>query len=91
MLTNSILVSARRFAMQPFTLSDDSIVNVGDWVCTPVKAMMQAPKYYPSLLEFYAIRFVEKLLQRTATEATNPKVSQATPSKITDVGGSIHV
>jgi len=81
-------VATRRHALQPFTLSDGTKVHVGDWACTPVKAMMQAPEHYPSALEFNGFRFAQRELAAQEGDFT---VFQPKPSKLTDVGGSFHV
>ncbi|KAF7926271.1 uncharacterized protein EAE98_006566 [Botrytis deweyae] len=62
-LTTPLLkVSTRRHALQPFTLSDGTRVEIGDWACTPVQAMMQDPKEYPEPLQSRGFRFVNLVL-----------------------------
>ncbi|CAG9957158.1 unnamed protein product [Clonostachys rosea f. rosea IK726] len=51
--------STRRSALQPFTFSNGLKLEVGDWACTPVRAIMQDPEYYPNPLRFNGFRFVE--------------------------------
>jgi cytochrome P450 len=89
--TDTYLVSTRRHALQPFTLSDGTRVNVGDWACTPVRAMMQAPEHYPSPLDFNGFRFAQRELAKQNADLDAFTVRQPKPSKLTDVGGSFHV
>jgi cytochrome P450 len=83
-------VSTRRYATQPFTLSDGTKLAVGDWACTPVRAIMTSPEYYPQATEFNGFRFAD-------TTAIDTSVSekfgfiQPNPSKLTDVNDSWHV
>lgn len=51
-------VSTRRQALQPFTLSNGSKIETGEWVCTPARAMMRDPANYGSPLEFHGFRFL---------------------------------
>ncbi|KAL1962096.1 hypothetical protein VTN77DRAFT_563 [Rasamsonia byssochlamydoides] len=84
-------MSTRRHALQPFTLSDGTHLNVGDWACTPIQAMMQDPELYPEPLQFKGFRFVEsKVLEQAELSAF--KFPQG-PSKLTDanINGSWHV
>lgn len=84
-------MSTRRHALQPFVLSDGTRIEVGDWACTPVRAMMQNPEHYPEPLEFNGFRFVDReLIENPAHSAF--KFPQADgPSSLTDVNGSWHV
>ncbi|RAL66551.1 hypothetical protein DID88_006241 [Monilinia fructigena] len=43
-------MSTRRYALQPFTLSNGTTLEVGGWACTPVRAIMQNPEDYPKPL-----------------------------------------
>ncbi len=52
-------MSTRRCAIQPFTLSDGTKLNVGDWACSPSGAIMKNADNYPAPLEFNGFRFVE--------------------------------
>ena len=90
-LVDLLSVSTRRHALQPFSLSDGTKVEVGDWVCTPVRAMMQNPEHYPEPLEFRGFRFVDPAI---LNEDMPPKSQSAQPtraSKLIDVNGSWHV
>lgn len=82
-------MSTRRSALQPFTFSDGSKLSIGDWACTPVRAIMQDPAHYPSPLEFNGFRFVDTELLDKATKIGS--VSQPTPSKLTDANNTWHV
>ncbi|KAH7310888.1 cytochrome P450 [Stachybotrys elegans] len=81
--------STRRSALQPFKLSDGTMVGVGDWACTPVRAIMQSPEFYPSPLEFNGFRFADPSLLED--EKTSFKVLQPKPSKLTDCDNTFHV
>ena len=75
--------------MKPFALSDGTKINVGDWVCTPVRAIMQDPKFYPDPLAFNGFRFASRDVLDDAEG--NFKFMQPNPSKLTDVDDSFHV
>ena len=91
MLTSILKVSTRRHALQPFTLSDGTRLEVGDWACTPVRAMMQNPDHYPQPLEFKGFRFVDPELLNNANFPSFKFPQPQGPSKLTDVNGSWHV
>lgn len=80
-----MLVSTRRLALQPFTLSNGSRVEVGEWVCTPARAMMRDPKKYPHPLEFQGFRFVqeEHLKKLNVGNVQVPEYGE--PSGLTDL------
>ncbi|KAI1822652.1 cytochrome P450 [Xylaria intraflava] len=82
-------MSTRRSALQPFTLSDGTVVNVGDWACTPVRAIMQNAEFYPEALAFNGFRFVDQ--SRVGIASGNFKFLQPKPSKLTDVDNTWHV
>jgi cytochrome P450 len=82
-------VSTRRHALQPFELSDGTKVNVGDWACTPVRAIMTDPATYPSPEEFNGFRFADPTIVEELT--TGFKTPQEKPTKLTDVGSTFHV
>ncbi|TRX87807.1 hypothetical protein FHL15_011300 [Xylaria flabelliformis] len=82
-------MSTRRSALQPFTLSDGTTVNVGDWACTPVRAIMQNAEFYPEALAFNGFRFIDQ--SGVNVESDNFKILQPKPSKLTDVDNTWHV
>lgn len=84
-----LIVSTRRSALKPFTLSDGTTLNVGDWACTPVKAIMQSPEHYPAPLQFNGFRFVDP--ERFGDGAVPAGPMQPRPSKLTDVNNAWHV
>ncbi|KAH0492644.1 hypothetical protein TgHK011_007589 [Trichoderma gracile] len=44
--TNSDAITCRRKALVPYTFSDGSYLNKGDWACVPQRAMMQDNSRY---------------------------------------------
>ncbi|KAI1400860.1 cytochrome P450 [Hypoxylon fuscum] len=82
-------MSTRRSALQSFILSDGTKLAPGDWVCTPVRAIMQDSQYYPSPLDFNGFRFASR--ETVNKLDTNWKVSQSKPSKLTDIDNTFHV
>ncbi|KAI1760843.1 cytochrome P450 [Hypoxylon sp. FL1150] len=76
-------MSVRRCALQPFSLSDGTKINVGEWACAPSGAINIDPQYYPSPEEFSGFRFVDSAILSSAASTTQPK-----PSKLTDVDHS---
>ena len=75
--------------MQPFKLSDGTELKVGDWACTPVKAIMQSSEFYPQPLQFSGFRFADpKIVDQVAIEGRS---IQPKPSKLTDVSSTWHV
>jgi len=79
-------MSTRRHALQPFTLSDGTRLEVGDWACTPVRALMQNPEHYPEPLKFNGFRFADpEILKKAADAGFGRKTMQKCPSKLTDV------
>ncbi|EED23820.1 cytochrome P450, putative [Talaromyces stipitatus ATCC 10500] len=52
-------MSTRRQALQPFELPDGHKIQVGDWICTPLRAMMRDSANYPDPLKFDGFRFVD--------------------------------
>ncbi|CAG8960196.1 hypothetical protein HYFRA_00010675 [Hymenoscyphus fraxineus] len=83
-------MSTRRCALTPFTLSDGTHVGVGDWACTPVRAIMTNPQDYPNPLEFQGFRFVD--LASFKEDLSVTLLSEGTrPSNLTDCNNSWHV
>lgn len=80
-------VSIRRSALKPFSLSDGSHVDVGQWVCAPAGAINTAPNYYPSPNEFSAFRFVDPaVFDKNAPSMSSAR--QEKPSELTGVEDS---
>lgn len=85
-----IKVSTRRQALKPFSLSDGTELGVGDWACTPVRALMQSGQHYPQPLEFNGFRFADPKLFNEEDMSVNQEF-QPSPSKLTDGGNTYHV
>ncbi|KAI0183417.1 cytochrome P450 [Xylaria flabelliformis] len=83
-------MSVRRAATQPFMFSDGTKLAIGDWACTPVRAIMQSEKYYPQPLEFNGFRFVKP---HDLSRVSDRKfaILQPKPSKLVDVNLTWHV
>lgn len=86
-LTSCYLVSVRRCALQPFSLSDGTKVGVGEWACTPSGAINMSADYYPFPEEFSGFRFVDpaNLNLPDAHGVAAGAVTQSKPSSLTDV------
>ncbi|KAL3462038.1 cytochrome P450 [Aspergillus heterothallicus] len=94
-------MSTRRQATAPFEFSDGTKLAVGDWACTPVKAIMQSEALYPSPLEFHGFRFIDPAVAPNAymnsiekdckARSALFKVAQPTPSGLCDADNSWHV
>ena len=70
-------------ALSPFSLSDGTKVNVGDWVCTPPHAMMRDPINYAKPLEFHGFRFVDPSLLHIDGSIKYEELDK--PSQFTDL------
>ncbi|KAF1852230.1 cytochrome P450 [Cucurbitaria berberidis CBS 394.84] len=81
-------ISTRRQALKPFSLSNGTQLAVGDWACTPVKALMRA--HYPQPLDFNGFRFVDPKMFNNQDMSIN-EAFQLHASKLTDVGNTYHV
>ena len=80
------LVSTRRKALQPFSLSDGTHIHQGQWICTPLKAMMRDEANWTQALEFHGFRHVDPtILAAMDSDSTfqSPQPEKALP--ITDV------
>jgi hypothetical protein len=86
-------VSTRRSALQPFTLADGSHVEVGDWFCTPVRAIMTNPVDYPEALQFSGFRFADPTLVKSLSgnNVDFDQIMQKKPTKLTDADMTYHV
>ncbi|KXX75838.1 Ent-kaurene oxidase [Madurella mycetomatis] len=84
-------MSTRRRALQPFTFSDGTALNVGDWACSPSGVMMRDPSQFPSPERFDGFRFVDPAvlenLDRPLDPQAQPKTSQK-PAQFTDIDSS---
>ncbi|KAI1375874.1 hypothetical protein F4677DRAFT_103631 [Hypoxylon crocopeplum] len=77
-------MSTRRCVLQPFSLSDETELTVGDWACTPSGAIMQSSQCYPSSLEFNGFRFADpELLNGSRNHSHSTLPQQLQPSKLT--------
>ncbi|KAI1119833.1 cytochrome P450 [Nemania abortiva] len=83
-------MSVRRAATQPFKFSDGTELAVGDWACTPVRAIMQSERYYPQALEFNGFRFAKPEDMHFDSSHTFA-FKQPKPSKLVDVSHTWHV
>ena len=82
-------MSGRRQALKPFSFSNGTNVNKGEWVCTPAGAIMHSENHYPEPMEFHGFRFAEK---KFVNHVLDRGVSQPNgPSKLTDVDDTWHV
>ncbi|KAK4033683.1 cytochrome P450 [Parachaetomium inaequale] len=90
--------STRRCALRPFSLSDGTKIDVGDWASTPTAAIMQSAEFYPEPMRFSGFRFVPQELldsldvsepDEEARLKANPH--QPSPSKLVDIDGSWYV
>ena len=52
-------VTSRRQALKPFTFSDGTRLEKGDWACVPMRDMLYDPEVYPSPHTFNGFRFVK--------------------------------
>jgi cytochrome P450 len=52
-------MSSRRMALEPFSLSDGTQLNIGDWLVTPLRAMSRDERFFENATEFHAFRHVD--------------------------------
>ncbi|KAI1273034.1 cytochrome P450 [Xylaria sp. FL0933] len=83
-------MSVRRAATRPFKFSDGTRLAVGDWACTPVRAIMQSETYYPQPLEFNGFRFARPE-DVCSSQGHEFSFNQPKPSKLVDVSNAWHV
>ncbi|EUC33179.1 hypothetical protein COCCADRAFT_96747 [Bipolaris zeicola 26-R-13] len=84
--------STRRSALQPFSLKDGTHVNVGDWFCTPVRAIMTNPVDFPTPNTFSGFRFADPALVQALEDSKGSfEILQKKPTKLTDVDMTFHV
>lgn len=83
-------MSTRRCAVKPFSFADGTKLEVGDWACTPVSAMMQDEKWYPDARTFSGFRFVsDEVLASLGGGNGGPK--QPSPARLVDVDDTFHM
>ncbi|KAI1282914.1 cytochrome P450 [Xylaria sp. FL0933] len=82
-------MSTRRAALRPFTLSDGTRLEPGDWACTPVRAIMTDPISYPLPFDFNGFRFATT--EEVQRAGSSFKALQRQHSKFTTVDESFHV
>ncbi|KAK4164290.1 cytochrome P450 [Cladorrhinum sp. PSN259] len=88
-LTPAETLSTRRQATHPFTFSDGTHLNPGDWAVTPLLAINKMPEYYPQPHQFSGFRFVsEGVLNSIEFNAEEKLPQQAKASKLTDIESS---
>ncbi|KAJ8133116.1 hypothetical protein O1611_g504 [Lasiodiplodia mahajangana] len=81
--------STRRGVLQPFTFSDGTRLGIGDWACTPARAIMQKAEYYPDPTSFHGFRFADAAtMHKAAIPLSFPSQN---PTQLTDVGDTWHV
>ncbi|EEQ30552.1 conserved hypothetical protein [Microsporum canis CBS 113480] len=78
-------ISTRRQALQPFELSDGTRIEVGEWFCTPQRAMMRDPANFEKPLEFHGLRFVQPELLADLNGSPFGKLETNKPTQLTDV------
>ncbi|KAI9644960.1 hypothetical protein NHQ30_006995 [Ciborinia camelliae] len=79
-------MSTRRQALEPFILSGGVRVEIGEWICTPVRAMMRDAANYAEPLEFHGFRFVNLNILEGLNDLSNFQVPKpAKPSELTDL------
>lgn len=84
--------STRRSALKPFSLKDGTHVNVGDWFCTPVRAIMTNPIDFPEANTFSGFRFANPELVKSLENGHGSfDILQKKPTKLTDVDMTFHV
>ena len=71
-------------------MSDGTKLNVGDWACTPVKAIMHDPEFFPDPLQFHGFRFADPAIVAQIA-GSDFKTPQPKPSKLTDYDNTYHV
>ncbi|CAI6095198.1 unnamed protein product [Clonostachys chloroleuca] len=82
-------MSVRRCALRPFSMSDGTKLEVGEWACAPAGAINTREDYYPFPKSLSGFRFVDSALLAAIDEDTNPPAArQAKHSKLADVDHS---
>ncbi|KAF7527303.1 hypothetical protein G7054_g10532 [Neopestalotiopsis clavispora] len=81
-------MSVRRCALQPFSLSDGTRVEVGEWACAPSGAINTSAEHYPRPDEFSGFRFVDPKHLETVCGTSPAGAVQPKPSSLTDADHS---
>lgn len=84
-------MSTRRGAIRPFTFSDGTKLEIGDWACTPVRAMLHDEKNFPEPSKFLGFRFVDQQILADLTNSHYGSIESQKPSRLTDVDIHWHV
>lgn len=84
-------MSTRRQAIHPFTFSDGTKLEVGDWACTPLRAMLHDEKHFQQPSQFFGFRFVDKQVLTNLTNSNFGSLESQKPSQLTDVDKHWHV
>lgn len=84
-------MSTRRQATQPFTLSDGTKLEVGDWACTPLRAMLHDETRFKEPSQFLGFRFVDNQVLAALTNSDFGSLESQKPSLLTDVDKNWHV
>ncbi|KAG9237932.1 cytochrome P450 [Amylocarpus encephaloides] len=84
-------MSTRRQAIQPFTFSDGTHLAIGDWVVTPLRAMLHDDTHFPSASSFHGFRHVHPQVLENLTHSKFGSLDTQEPSQLTDVNKHWHV
>lgn len=78
-------------AIKPFEFSNGAKLEVGDWACTPLRAMLHDEQHFPDPLQFNGFRFVDRdqLADLTSSDFGSHKSQE--PAQLTDVNKHWHV
>lgn len=76
-------MGTRRMTLERFSLSDGTRLEVGEWICTPSRAVARDPANFPKPLEFHGFRHAdssvhEKIAARTFGNPQLEKTSSLT-------------
>lgn len=81
-------MSVRRKALKPFTLSNGVHVNSGEWLATPLTAMLSDPKIWVDPSTFHGFRHVDTAVLESLDQQgtfSSPDSTKAMP--MTDTRG----
>ncbi|KAI1447079.1 cytochrome P450 [Annulohypoxylon stygium] len=80
--SNVDAISCRRKALQNFSLQDGSVVEKGEWVCIPQRAMMRDPSRYSNPEAFDGFRFAHANASLSEGQLTS-RIPDREPSSLT--------